>query len=524
MDPKIRKTSYDILVQGSQWRWPPRGKRSRPVPKRLRRRKKPSVIFRIQEERNRATSYRTYLFPLAVSLFKVGCRVEYYLRCWRLREIQALNSVREPPVTLQALSSAIDCARAVQFDSDSYPIGVDCRASRCMANSPHLFEDLKLTKMGEVEGIKQGLDIRGIGTFKFKIDNDNGKMHKIKVPNTLNVPDLRRCLLLPQHWAQEARDNHLLPRGTQMENDNKNHVLLWGQAKYKKTIPFSSQSNVPIMYLALSSLTYRAFAMTFKAMKANFFRREHVLQVPGLRRLEQGAPDEQEFIAKENVNFDGSKSKDSVSHDDASEGDHAREPETTTRMQALTFDPSPPLEEEEEYQLAAADNQAELMRWHYCLGHLSFAKLELLAKNGEIPHRLAKVPAPKCAGCLFGAMTKLPWRGKESKSSHKVFVATKPGECVSVDPMVSTQTGFFAQLKGKLTSKRYRAASIFVDHFSRLRFVHLMQDLSSEETINAKLAFEQFAAKHGMAIKHYHCDNGRFMDIAFKQACKQGNQ
>jgi hypothetical protein len=122
----------------------------------------------MQEERNRVTSYRTYLFPLAASLFRVGCCVEYYLRRWRLREIQALNSVREPPVTLQALSSAVDCARAVQFDSDSCPIGMDCHASCCMANSPHLFEDLKLTKMGEVEGIKQGLDIRGVGLSSLK--------------------------------------------------------------------------------------------------------------------------------------------------------------------------------------------------------------------------------------------------------------------------------------------------------------------------------------------------------------------
>jgi hypothetical protein len=68
-----------------------------------------------------------------------------------------------------------------------------------------------------------------------------------------------------------------------MENIDKNCVLLWGQAKYEKTIPFSSQSNVPIMYSASSSLAYRAFATTFEAMKANFFCREHVLQVPGLR-------------------------------------------------------------------------------------------------------------------------------------------------------------------------------------------------------------------------------------------------
>jgi hypothetical protein len=54
-----------------------------------------------------------------------------------------------------------------------------------MANAPHLFEDLKLTKMGEVEVIKQGLVIRGIRTFKFKLKDDDGKTHKIKVPSTL---------------------------------------------------------------------------------------------------------------------------------------------------------------------------------------------------------------------------------------------------------------------------------------------------------------------------------------------------
>jgi hypothetical protein len=120
-------------------------------------------------------------------------------------------------------------------------------------------------------------------------------------------------------------------------------------------------------------------------------------------------------------------------------------------------------------------------------------------------------------------MTKLPWRGKESKSSHEVFVATRPGECVSVDHMIPTHVGLFAQLKGKLTSKRYRAASIFVNHFSCLRYMHLMQDLSSEETVKAKQD-EQFAAEHGVAIKHYHCDNGRFADNAFWQACQQSRQ
>ena len=78
-----------------------------------------------------------------------------------------------------------------------------------MVNAPHLVEDLKFGEVGEIEGIKLGLDIKGRGTFKFKIEDDNGKMHKIKIPNSLFVPDLKRCLLSPQHWVQEAKDNYL---------------------------------------------------------------------------------------------------------------------------------------------------------------------------------------------------------------------------------------------------------------------------------------------------------------------------
>jgi len=84
--------------------------------------------------------------------------------------------------------------------------------------------------------------------------------------------------------------------------------------------------------------------------------------------------------------------------------------------------------------------------------------------------------------------------------------------------MASTEVGFFAQMKGKLTKRRYRCVAIFVDHCSRLRFVHLQIDDSSLKTLAAKRAFETFAAEHGVKILHYHCDNARFQYNAFKQA------
>jgi hypothetical protein len=84
--------------------------------------------------------------------------------------------------------------------------------------------------------------------------------------------------------------------------------------------------------------------------------------------------------------------------------------------------------------------------------------------------------------------------------------------------------GFFVQLKGTLTKKRYKCCTIFVDNYSRLCFVHLQINDSAESTMAAKLAFKKYAAKHGLSIKHYHCNNGQFANNAFKQSCKSNRQ
>ncbi len=91
---------------------------------------------------------------------------------------------------------------------------------RCMVNAPHLFKDLKPEDVGEVEGIKSGLDIKGMGMFKFKINDDNSMTHEIKILNRLHVPELKRCLLSPQHWVHEAKDNYPRPKGTRMSQDD----------------------------------------------------------------------------------------------------------------------------------------------------------------------------------------------------------------------------------------------------------------------------------------------------------------
>ena len=105
-----------------------------------------------------------------------------------------------------------------------------------------------------------------------------------------------------------------------------------------------------------------------------------------------------------------------------------------------------------------------------------------------------------------------------------MFKATNPGQCVSIDQMISTQVGFYAQLKGRLTKQRYCAATIFVDHFLGYKYTHLMTNLSPEETVAAKHDFKQHASELGVTILHYHADHGRFCDNAFRAAFEQRGQ
>jgi hypothetical protein len=154
--------------------------------------------------------------------------------------------------------------------------------------------------------------------------------------------------------------------------------------------------------------------------------------------------------------------------------------------------------------------QTEMLRWHYMLGHLSFKRIKGISELGILPKRLAQFTALKCAGCMYGDMTKKPWRSKGKKPKGFGHDFTAPGNMVSVDKLQSSVEGFISQLKEILTRRRYKAATVFVDHLSRMRYVHLQEGLSSADTVKAK---EAYARNMGVRIQHYHADNGRFADI-----------
>ena len=101
---------------------------------------------------------------------------------------------------------ARDCPHSIRFYTDSFQTGIDTFSSGCMSSDRDHFITCKASEGQECKGIAAGLNIKGRGTLKFRIDNNNGITHTINVPNSVHIPDLPMVLVSPQHWAQQTSD------------------------------------------------------------------------------------------------------------------------------------------------------------------------------------------------------------------------------------------------------------------------------------------------------------------------------
>ena len=119
---------------------------------------------------------------------------------------------------------------------------------------------------------------------------------------------------------------------------------------------------------------------------------------------------------------------------------------TTTNFPAIIEeDDTSIIIDEEERQKSMPE--AELLMTHHPFQHISFSKLQEMARQGILPRRLAHCKIPSCSACLYGKATNRAWRSKLGRQRQEKK-AMKPGEVVSVDQMVSPVPGLIAQMTG----------------------------------------------------------------------------
>jgi Reverse transcriptase (RNA-dependent DNA polymerase) len=395
-----------------------------------------------------------------------------------------------------------------QFDTDSFPIRVDNCATRSMSFCRHDFEKGSLHPSSlMVKGF--GQDVRSQvthkGTIIWQIVDDLGTAHTIRLPDSLLIPRSTDRLLYPQHWAQQAKDNYPMKQGTYCSTYEDEVVLHWDQGQHVKTIKLEQNgSNVATLWSRPGYTKSNAFLAAALVEKPVCY--EVVTDDEG-----DGDEDDLSIATKEDEPSIGREGIPRLSV----------HPTTTFDLDGKGLTPARLVEPDLDLQL---DASSELLRLHHRLSHIPMSRLQAMAREGVVKRRLAHCRVPTCQACLYGKATRKPWQSKKAKDEPKSISATAPGGCVSVDQLESTTPGLIGQMKGILTKQRYTVATVFVDQYSDLSYVHLQPSTSAADTIQAKRAFELYASTHGVKILHYHADNGRFADNAWRKDVRDNQQ
>ena len=417
-------------------------------------------------------------------------------------------------LAMQVKTGSTQMARHARFDTDAYDIGIDNRCSGCISHKIEDFVGPMIDSKKSIKGFggSRTTNVK-TGTIKWSWLDDNGKSHDFKIPNSLYVPSGSVRLLSPQHWAMEINGKNrkkIGEAGCQTVGDSA--TLFWNNKKNKLTVPMCRRTNVATLQSAPGYEKYKLFCQQAEA--------DDDTDYPIIAEPSQVFTDDEEEQQDELNKHDQPKKvtwPEGDSKLNSSENKLQGVVENSQRARIITS--------ESDIHIKRENDAAELLAIHCRCGHIGFSRLQEMARQGIINSKFAKCQLPVCSSCLYAQATKRRWRDKPREAdSQAIRKEMRPGECVSVDQLVSPTPGFIAQMTGILTTKRYKYATIYVDQGSKLGFTYLQKSADAEETLEGKRAFELYSRQHGVEIKSYHADNGIFRANLWVNDCRVSDQ
>ena len=107
-------------------------------------------------------------------------------------------------------------------------------------------------------------------------------------------------------------------------------------------------------------------------------------------------------------------------------------------------------------------DQQDLVSLHNKMNRLPFPAMIKLAWNGNIDKRFTKLKnrQPVYMSCIFGRSHRQTWRSKKTPGTIHKEIETEPGNCVSIDQIVSAQPGLIPQIPGYITNMRIWGATV----------------------------------------------------------------
>jgi hypothetical protein len=159
--------------------------------------------------------------------------------------------------------SAVQCRRRkIEFDTDSYDILIGNCCTHSLTNEINDFIEPPVKSKVKIRGYNGQTTSTMVGKVKWKIQDDNGKIHNFILPDTYYSPTIETRLLSPQHWAQvkaKKRDAYCITYDDTI-------IMRWNKDKYQVTAPLDDRKhqNVRVMRSITGIKNYLTLCAAFE--------------------------------------------------------------------------------------------------------------------------------------------------------------------------------------------------------------------------------------------------------------------
>ena len=354
------------------------------------------------------------------------------------------ETLAEPILCSQARNSLARREREVIFDTDSAWVGINNQCSGCISHVATDFVGELIESDVAIKGFAGSITRKVMkGMLQWKWTDDDGRTHKFLIPDSFYVLHGGARLLSPQHWAQTQKDRK--PTfGTGEWTDAEKCILYWDQKRYKKTIYLDTgQSNVTTMRLAPRYHAFKAFCAEaevdyifgydFKAFCAEA-EVDYIFGYdfnPLIARAADISDDDESVIDPHN-DLD---SQEGWSSDKSQSTDHdvwhTEKPRTFNLVGKTSSPPNPVVIVDEEDKTGNQAPTTELLLYHYQFGHISFTKLQLMAKFGILLEKIRF-----CSWYMSPTHT-----SEEFSQDPREFGASRVGSLLSNNQCLLTSSG-----------------------------------------------------------------------------------
>jgi hypothetical protein len=278
---------------------------------------------------------------------------------------------------IEARSATQKRRAQMEFDTDSYEILIDSCCSHSLTNSKEDFIEPPVKSKVRVRGCNGHTNSTMVGTVKWRVKDDNGKIHNIILPNTYYSPSVETRLLSLQHWAQvrgKKRDTYCVTYYDAI-------IMRWNRDKYQITAPLDDRKhrNVGVMRSISGIRNYLTTCQAFEEMNETLAfpatinvdnETEPAVVSDDETSIPGQASNETNVQEQVKVNQEPPSSNQIEKQDD--EGRMREEPKE------IIFEDDSKVDEEEPVY---ADDKQEYMHWHYKLNHPSYTVMSRMAKQ-----------------------------------------------------------------------------------------------------------------------------------------------